>query len=106
MKGRGARLSPRTERARPRLDGMTDNRYGDAPLGKSVEEIEQESGNVVNSPVEGEARRAEEAPVVPALVTGTGSGVIAAVRPDALIESGDDADDGRARENRDASEES
>lgn len=106
MKGRGARLSPPTERARPRLGGMTDNRYGDAPLGKSVEEIEQESGNVVNSPVEGEARRAEEAPVVPALVTGTGSGVIAAVRPDALIESGDDADDGRARENRDASEES
>lgn len=106
MKGRGARLSPRTERTRPRLEGMTDNRYGDAPLGKSVEEIEQESGNVVNSSVEGEARRAEEAPVVPALVTGTGSGVIAAVRPDALIESGDDADDGRARENRDASEES
>ena len=47
MKGRGARLSPPTERARPRLGGMTDNRYGDAPLGKSVEEIEQESGNEI-----------------------------------------------------------
>ncbi|NTY00404.1 hypothetical protein [Deinococcus sp. JMULE3] len=85
---------------------MTDNRYGDAPLGKSVEEIQQESGNVVNSPATGEARRAEEAPVVPALVTGTGSGVIAAVRPDALIEPGSGADDGRDHQNRDSSEES
>ena len=36
---------------------MTENRYGDAPLGKSVEEVQDETGNRVNSPVEGEVVR-------------------------------------------------
>lgn len=59
---------------------MTDNsnRYGDAPLGKSVEEVEQESGNLVNPPVEGEAVRANMDAadmVVPAIPTGVASGM-------------------------------
>lgn len=58
---------------------MTDNsnRYGDAPLGKSVEEVEQESGNLINPPVEGEAMRAGQDAadmIVPAIPTGIASG--------------------------------
>lgn len=101
----------------------SDHRYGDAPLGKSVEEIEREGGNLVNSPVPGENRHEDGAlPVVipPAVagtgvgaplvggVAGTGSALPAAgllVTGDrGLIEEGGDADDGRARENRDSSE--
>ncbi|MBZ9714025.1 hypothetical protein [Deinococcus multiflagellatus] len=83
-----------------------DNRYGDAPLGKSVEEIEQEGGNLINDPRPGEARRDDDlAGVVPAVVNGTTSAVPAVVRPGALVEGGSGADDGRTREGRDSSEE-
>lgn len=87
---------------------MTDNsnRYGSEPLGKSVEEVEQETGNVTNSPVEGEAlRRAEDTTlVVPAVVNSNTSGIPALVNPDALTDRGSRADDGTTRENRDSSE--
>lgn len=89
---------------------MTDNsnRYGSEPLGKSVEEVESESGNLENSPVSGEAvRDAEnEASVVPALVNGNATGIPAVVRPEALVERGGEANDGRMDRDRDASEES
>ncbi|UBV42050.1 hypothetical protein LAJ19_10440 [Deinococcus taeanensis] len=85
---------------------MTDNRYGDTPLGKSVEEIEQEGGNLVNDARQGEAVRRDEAPVVPAVSTLQGSGVIAALRPGDLIERGSGAEDGTASTNRDSSENS
>ncbi|CAM3836101.1 hypothetical protein [Deinococcus frigens] len=68
---------------------MTDshNRYGDQPLGKSVEDIEAEEGNRVNSSVPGEAvrRDQEEVGVIPAVAnsnTNTNPGVIA---PDTLL---------------------
>ena len=77
------------------------NRYGDEPLGKSVEQVEQESGNLVNSPVEGEemrARETAEALVVPAVPNANQTGTPAvAVNPGALIEGGQGADDGRAQ---------
>ncbi|WP_084050840.1 hypothetical protein [Deinococcus hopiensis] len=101
----------------------TDHRYGDAPLGKSVEEIEREGGNLVNSPVPGENRGDDGVlPVVipPAVagtgvgaplvggVAGTGNGLAAAelavVGNGRLVEDGGDADDGTARANRDSSE--
>ncbi|THF84890.1 hypothetical protein E7T09_19855 [Deinococcus sp. KSM4-11] len=85
----------------------TSNRYGSEPLGKSVEEVEQESGNVVNPPVAGEAvRRAEdETLVVPAIVNGNTTGVPALINRDALVDRSGTANDGTARENRDSSEE-
>ena len=49
----------------------------DAIVGKSVEEIEQESGNRVNSPVQGEQRHdAVGSVLIPGLATGgmTGAG--------------------------------
>ena len=71
---------------------MTDNRYGDKPLGKSVEEVESEGGNRVNSSVPGEDRRelADEVNFVPAVVSGGGgtSGTPVLVNPAALIEGG------------------
>ncbi|MFC4637592.1 hypothetical protein [Deinococcus hohokamensis] len=74
---------------------MTDssNRYGDRPLGKSVEEVEREGGNLTNPPVPGELRRDDDAPVVPAVIGGNASGVPGvAVSPVVLT---DDADDRR-----------
>jgi len=99
----------------------TDHRYGDAPLGRSVEEIEREGGNLVNSPVQGEDRRDDGLPLaVPLGVAGTGVGAPVAgnfngsqVLPTAGLigtdsglrtQEGSDADDGRAHENRDSSE--
>lgn len=77
------------------------NRYGDEPLGKSVEEIERESGNLVNSPVEGETmrqRETAEALVVPAIPNANQTGTPAvAVHPGALMDTGSGADDGRAQ---------
>jgi hypothetical protein len=99
---------------------MTDNsnRYGNEPLGKSVEEIEQDSGNLVNSPVEGEQRRDSDATFVPAIANGnasgipgtgigTASGVPAILHTNLLrdVEATNTANDGTTRENRDSSEE-
>ena len=100
---------------------MTDNsnRYGNEPLGKSVEEIEQDAGNRVKSPVEGEARRDNDETFVPAIANGNASGVpgivggtaggIAAVLHTNLVTDVDgnhtSANDGTTRENRDSSEE-
>lgn len=88
---------------------MTDqpNRYGNEPLGKSVEEVEQESGNVANSPVGGESVRHDQDStlVVPAVVNSNTSGIPAVLNADALVEDGSGAADGRRRENRDSSEE-
>lgn len=87
---------------------MTDNsnRYGNEPLGRSVEEVEQESGNLANSPVEGEQVRRDQdtALVVPAVVNGNATGIPAAVTPGALVDRGGEASDGTTRENRDSSE--
>lgn len=82
---------------------MTDNKYGNKPLGKSVEEVESESANTVNSPVPGEQRRAEEAAVIPAVVTGNAGGTPAVINPDALIEKGSGPDDTTAPKNKDQS---
>ena len=42
-------------------DHMTDNRYGETPLGRSVEDIEQDNENRVNPSEQGEtARRRDE----------------------------------------------
>lgn len=77
------------------------NRYGDEPLGKSVEQVQRESGNLVNSPVEGEVRREQEDAemlVVPAVPNANQTGTPAvAVNPGALVEPGSGADDGRAQ---------
>ncbi|MBB6015997.1 hypothetical protein ACFP9V_11360 [Deinococcus radiopugnans] len=80
---------------------MTDNRYGDKPLGKSVEEVESETGNRVNSPLPGEARRDLEvdAAIVPAIVGGGGEStgaVPAIINSDALVEGGSGPDDRQA----------
>ncbi|MBB5232677.1 hypothetical protein [Deinococcus budaensis] len=82
---------------------MTGNRYGDAPLGKSVEEVEQDSSNRVNSPVEGEQLQ-DEAGALPAIVNGNASSVPAIVNPRGLMEDGSGADDGTARSGQDSSE--
>lgn len=81
---------------------MTGNRYGDAPLGKSVEEVEQDSSNRVNSPVEGEQVQGE-AGALPAIVNGNASSVPAIVNPRGLLEEGSGADDGTARSGPDSS---
>ncbi len=99
---------------------MTDNsnRYGNQPLGKSVEEVEQDAGNRVNSPVEGEERRDNDETFVPAIangnasgvpgiVGGTAGGVPAILHTNLLagVDGKDSTNDGRTRENRDISEE-
>ncbi|GGK22121.1 hypothetical protein GCM10008955_14520 [Deinococcus malanensis] len=79
---------------------MTDssNRYGDQPLGKSVEEIEREGGNLENSPVQGEDRRRDDGLVVPAVIGGTTSGAPGAVVGAGLLaDRTGGADDGTAR---------
>lgn len=100
----------------------TDHRYGDAPLGKSVEEIEREGGNLVNSPVQGEDRRGDDGVplAVPLGIAGSGVGAPVAgnfngsqvlptaglIGTDAGLRTGEGsgADDGRAQDNRDSSE--
>ncbi|MDV6375646.1 hypothetical protein [Deinococcus arenicola] len=87
---------------------MTDNRYGDQPLGKSVEEVEREEGNRVNSSVPGELQRDAEmhAAIIPAVVgggTGGSVGFPAVLDPDGLIEDGSGADDGTAASERGSS---
>lgn len=84
---------------------MTDNRYGDAPLGRSVEEIEQESGNLINSSRPGEAVREDDAAAFPAIVNSNQSASPAIVNPENLLERGGDADDRTARTHRDGDEE-
>ncbi|THF68194.1 hypothetical protein E7T06_17420 [Deinococcus sp. Arct2-2] len=100
---------------------MTDNsnRYGNEPLGKSVEEVEQDAGNVVNSSVEGEQRHDNDetfvpaiangnATGVPAIVGGTAGGIAAVLHTNLLTDvdgNHDSTNDGTTRENRDSSEE-
>lgn len=85
---------------------MTDKRDSSKPLGKSVEEIEAETSNRVNSPVEGEAVRANEEKVVPVVANINTSGTpVAVVNPVALIEEGSGPDDGTATPSRDSSRE-
>ncbi|GGM13081.1 hypothetical protein [Deinococcus aerophilus] len=81
---------------------MTDssNRYGNDPLGKSVEEVENDSGNRVNSSVEGERVRHDHdgAAVLPTVVNGTTSGVVPAIlNSDELVDDGGAHDDARRR---------
>lgn len=82
---------------------MTGNRYGDAPLGKSVEEVEQDSSNRVNSSVEGEQLQGE-AGALPAISNGNVSSIPAVINPRGLMEEGSGADDGTARTRQDSSE--
>jgi hypothetical protein len=81
---------------------MTDppNRYGNEPLGKSVEEVENDSGNRVNPSVEGEQVRHDQdgAAVLPTVVNGTTSGVVPAIlHPDEMADDGGAHDDARRR---------
>ena len=88
---------------------MTDNsnRYGNEPLGKSVEEVEQESGNLVNSPVEGEVQRAGEDTFVPVIANANATGVPGAIfSGGALVDRTGTADDGSTSRSRDADESS
>ncbi len=87
----------------------SDNRYGDAPLGRSVEEVEQDNTNRVNPPVPGEQVRDDGmlagVPVPPVLSGPAGTAMIPAVRDgERVTDRSGDADDGAARENRDGSE--
>ncbi|WP_216318568.1 hypothetical protein [Deinococcus aestuarii] len=87
-----------------------DNRYGDAPLGRSVEEVEGDAGNRMNSPVPGEQVRDDDmlagVPAAPVLSGPAGSAVIPGVLDvDRVTDANTGgADDGTARENRDSSE--
>ena len=88
---------------------MTDNsnRYGNEPLGKSVEEVEQESGNLINSPVEGEVQRAGEDTFVPVIANANATGVPGAIfGGSAMVDRTGTADDGSTTRSRDADESS
>lgn len=84
---------------------MTDPLHDTTPLGRSVEDIERESGNLTNDPREGESRRRDETAVIPAVANANTTGMIAAVAPADLIEKGSGPDDGTSHTNRDSSEE-
>ncbi|BDP41232.1 hypothetical protein DAETH_12010 [Deinococcus aetherius] len=87
-----------------------DNRYGDAPLGRSVEEVEGEAGNRVNPSAPGEQVRDDEmlagVPVPPVLSGPAGTAMIPGITDGNRVTDGDSggADDGTARQNRDSSE--
>lgn len=67
---------------------MTDNRYGKAPLGKSVEEVASETGNRAQPASEGEAVRATQDriqdKVIPAIANSNATAAPAVINPDAL----------------------
>ncbi|GGR53469.1 hypothetical protein GCM10008959_13850 [Deinococcus seoulensis] len=84
---------------------MTDPLHDTTPLGRSVEDIERESGNLTNDPREGESMRRDETAVIPAVANANTTGMIAAVAPTDLIEKGSGPDDGTGTVNRDSSEE-
>ncbi|WP_034384628.1 hypothetical protein [Deinococcus sp. YIM 77859] len=84
-----------------------DHRYGDEPLGKSVEELEQESGNRVNPPVPGEQVRDDGVPlIVPPVLSGpAGTAMIPAVHDGTLVtENQEDTASETPRTTRDSSE--
>ncbi|BDP41231.1 hypothetical protein DAETH_12000 [Deinococcus aetherius] len=63
---------------------MTDseNRYGDTPLGRSVEEVEREGGNLENPPAaDGELWQGDEI-ALPAVANANTSAVPAVLDPD------------------------
>ncbi|WP_425147930.1 hypothetical protein [Deinococcus sp.] len=94
-------------------------------VGKSVEELEDESGNRVNSPIPGENRHDEGEVMIPAIPLGTASSgvvspaplVVGGIRGAAagekdevsgvgmLVDQSGQADDGRNDHQRDSSEE-
>lgn len=86
-----------------------------SPLGKSVEEVEQDSSNRVNSPVSSEDRRDDDgvgilpavAPVGGVAGTGITSGVPAAIiNPGGMVDADQaGANDGHNNKDRDSSEE-
>ncbi|GAA0507375.1 hypothetical protein [Deinococcus depolymerans] len=85
---------------------MSDQPKDTTPLGRSVEAVEREGGNLINDPREGEALRRDQGPaVIPAVTNANTTGVIAAVAPADLIEPGSGPDDGTSTVNRDSSEE-
>lgn len=85
-------------------DNDSGNKYGSAPLGKSVEQVADESANRVNSPVQGETRRENEQQVIPAVINSNASSIPAVINPEALVEKGSDAHDGQAKPSRDTGE--
>ena len=92
---------------------MTDSsgRYGDKPLGKSVEEVEAQEGNRVNSPVPGEAVRQDEPVIVPAVSNSnlsTNPGVLSpdSLQTDTVISSELNAQPGRDRGGQEGGESS
>lgn len=84
-----------------------DNRYGDAPLGRSVEQIEGDVGNRVNPAVPGEQVRDEEmlegVPIPPVLSGPSGTAMIPATPDGGRVTEGDGgtAADGTGRTTRD-----
>ena len=90
-------------------EDMTDNKYGDAPLGRSIEDIEDESGNRENSSVQREdvgSHGGMTAAIIP-IPAGPSGGAVPAVianpeRVDGRSESG--AADGQGGKQRDTSE--
>ncbi|ADV66957.1 hypothetical protein [Deinococcus maricopensis] len=89
---------------------MSDNRYGDAPLGRSVEDVEQDNENLVNSSLQGEDVRSRDdglpAAVIPIPSGPSGSAVPAVIaNPDRLDGRGDAGpNDGRGGKQTDTSE--
>jgi hypothetical protein len=83
---------------------MTDNGYGDAPLGKSVEEVQEEGGNRENSPVQGEETGPDEITALPATANANTSAAPAVLYPAHMEERGNGPDDGTTNPNRDSSE--
>lgn len=70
---------------------MTDsqNRYGDTPLGRSVEEVEQEGGNLENPPGAGENPRGDDGDTkvaLPVVANANASAVPAVLDPEGLRE--------------------
>lgn len=64
---------------------MTDseNRYGDTPLGRSVEEVEQEGGNLENPPATDDG---DNKVALPAVANANASAVPAVLDPEGLRE--------------------
>ncbi|MEF2278077.1 hypothetical protein V3W47_07170 [Deinococcus sp. YIM 134068] len=59
----------------------SDNRYGDTPLGKSVEEVEQEGGNLESPPAaDGELWNNDQV-ALPAIANANASAVPAVINP-------------------------
>lgn len=60
----------------------SDNRYGDTPLGRSVEEVEREGGNLENPPAQDAELWNNDEIALPAISNANTSAVPAVLDPD------------------------